>query len=50
MNNIKFTNDEIRQFKGYEHLTNEQAEKIASFLELYAQIIYQELNKNNENR
>ena len=41
---------EIKNIKGCEHYTDEEAEMIASFLGLYAQIIYQELNKNYENR
>lgn len=40
MINLKFSNDEIRKFKGYEHLTDEQAYELADFLAIYAIIVY----------
>jgi hypothetical protein len=42
---ITFTNDEIRKFKGYEHLTDEQASKLADFLAEYAVIVFDNLKK-----
>ena len=44
VNNIRFTNDEIRKFKGYEHLTDDEASKLADFLAIYAIIVYNNLN------
>jgi len=43
LNNLKFSTDEIKQFKGLDTLTEEQAEVLADFLETYAVIIYNSL-------
>lgn len=40
MESIKFTTDEIRKHKGYEGISDEEAEKIADFLAVYAEIIF----------
>lgn len=50
LENFYLSKSEIKNIKGCEHYTDEEAEMIASFLGLYAQIIYQELNRNYENR
>ena len=44
LNNIRFGIDEIRGFKGYEHLTDEQACELADFLAMYAVIIFENMN------
>jgi hypothetical protein len=44
LNNIRFGIDEIRVFKGYEHLTDEQACELADFLAMYAVIFFENMN------
>jgi hypothetical protein len=44
-NNIKLTADEIRKFKQYQHLTDEEAQQLSEFLALYSIIIYNSLKK-----
>ena len=44
MNNIRFSVDEIRKFKGYENLTDEQARKVADFFAMYAIIVFDRMN------
>ena len=46
MNNIAFTIYEIRDFKGFENLTDEQASRLSEFLAMYAIIVFNNrLNK-----
>ena len=45
MDNLKFTNNEIRQFKGFEQLTDNEASKLADFLAIYACIVYDNLRE-----
>ena len=40
MESIKFTVDEIRSFKGYENVTEQEANQLIDFLALYAMIVY----------
>ena len=44
LNNIRFTIDEIREFKGYENLTDVQANELADFLAMYAVVIFENMN------
>ena len=50
LNNIFLTESEIRNIKGLEHCSDKEVEKIMEFLALYAQIIYNKLNKEYEER
>ena len=46
MNNIAFTINEIRDFRGFENLTDEQASRLSDFLAMYAIIVFNNrLNK-----
>lgn len=47
-NSIRFNEDEIREFKGYENLTDEQARDVADFFAMWSIIVYDNL-KANEN-
>ena len=40
LDSIKFTVDEVRSFKGYENLTEQEANQMIDFLSLYAMIVY----------
>jgi hypothetical protein len=40
LESIKFTVDEIRSFKGYENVTEQEANQLSDFLALYAMIVY----------
>ena len=40
VNNIAFTINEIRDFKGFENLTDEQASRLSDFLAMYAIIVF----------
>ena len=48
VNSIRFSEDEIREFKGYENLTDEQARDVADFFAMWSIIVYKNL-KANEN-
>ena len=50
LDNIFLTESEIRNIKGLEHCSDKEVEKIMEFLALYAQIIYNKLNKEYEER
>lgn len=50
LDNIFLTESEIRNIKGFEHCSDKEVEKIMEFLALYAQIIYNKLNKEYEER
>lgn len=45
LDNIKLQIDEIRKFRGYESLTDEQANMLADFLSMYAIITFGQLTK-----
>lgn len=42
-NSIRFNEDEIREFKGYENLTDEQARDIADFFAMWSIIVFDKL-------
>lgn len=42
-NSIRFNEDEIREFKGYENLTDEQARDVADFFAMWSIIVYDNL-------
>lgn len=42
-NSIRFNEDEIREFKGYENLTDEQARDVADFFAMWSIIVYKNL-------
>lgn len=44
MENIRLSKDEMRHFKGYENISDEQAEQLGDFLAVYAIVIYNYLN------
>lgn len=48
VNSIRFSEDEIREFKGYENLTDEQARDVADFFAMWSIIVFENL-KANEN-
>lgn len=48
LNSIRFSEDEIREFKGYENLTDEQARDVADFFAMWSIIVFENL-KANEN-
>ena len=43
VNSIRFSEDEIREFKGYENLTDEQARDVADFFAMWSIIVYDNL-------
>jgi hypothetical protein len=43
LNNIRFSIDEIRKFKGYQDMTDVQAAELADFLAMYAVIIFENI-------
>ena len=44
VNSIRFSEDEIREFKGYENLTDEQARDVADFFAMCAIIVFDRMN------
>ena len=42
-NSIRFNEDEIREFKGYENLTDEQARDVADFFAMWSIIVFDKL-------
>jgi len=44
LENITFSVDEIRQFKDFETMPEEQAKELADFLAFYSVIIYKSMN------
>jgi hypothetical protein len=44
LENIRLSKDEMRHFKGYENISDEQAEQLGDFLAVYAIVIYNYLN------
>lgn len=42
-NSIRFNEDEIREFKGYVNLTDEQARDVADFFAMWSIIVYDNL-------
>lgn len=40
VNSIRFNENEIREFKGYENLTDEQARDVADFLAMWSIIVF----------
>ena len=42
-NSIRFNEDEIREFKGYENLTDEQARDIADLFAMWSIIVFDKL-------
>lgn len=43
LNSIRFSVDDVRKFKGYENLTDEQARKVADFFAMWSIIVYKNL-------
>ena len=43
MNSIRFSEDEIREFKGYENLTDEQARDVADFFAMWSIIVFENM-------
>lgn len=50
MESIKFTTDEIRKNKGYEGISDKEAEQLADFLAVYAEIIFDYLKEQQDGR
>lgn len=44
VNSIRFSEHEIREFKGYENLTDEQARDVADFFAMCAIIVFDRMN------
>ena len=44
VNSIRCSEDEIREFKGCENLTDEQARDVADFFAMYAIIVFDRMN------
>ena len=49
MNSIRFSEDEIREFKGYENLTDEQARDVADFFAMWSIIVYENMRDYGSN-
>ena len=49
LDNIRFSIDEIRNFKGFEGLTDKQASEFADFLAMYAIMVYENLSEYGRN-
>ena len=49
VNSIRFSEDEIREFKGYENLTNEQARDVADFFAMWSIIVYENMRDYGRN-
>ena len=49
VNSIKFSEDEIREFKGYENLTDEQARDVADFFAMWSIILFENMRDYGRN-
>lgn len=49
VNSIRFSEDEIREFKGYENLTDEQARDVADFFAMWSIIVYENMRAYGSN-
>ena len=49
VNSIRFSEDEIREFKGYENLTVEQARVVADFFAMWSIIVYENMRAYGSN-
>lgn len=49
VNSIRFSEDEIREFKGYENLTNKQARDVADFFAMWSIIVYENMRDYGRN-
>lgn len=49
-NSIRFSEDEIREFKGYENLTDEQARDVADFFAMWSIIVFENLKANERGK
>lgn len=43
LNSIRFSEKEIREFKGYENLTDEQARDVADFFAMWSIIVFENM-------
>ena len=50
MTNLKLSISEIKNIKGFEKITDVQAEMMADYFALYSIIIYDKMRENYENR
>ena len=50
VNSIRFSEDEIREFKGYENLTDEQARDVADFFAMWSIIVFENLKANERGK
>ena len=49
VNSIRFSGDEIREFKGYENLTDEQARDVADFFAMWSIILFENMRDYGSN-
>ena len=49
VNSIRFSGDEIREFKGYENLTDEQARDVADFFAMWSIILFENMRDYGRN-
>ena len=49
VNSIRFSEDEIREFKGYENLTDEQARDVADFFAMWSMILFDNMRDYGRN-
>lgn len=49
VNSIRFSEDEIREFKGYENLTDEQARDVADFFAMWSIILFENMRDYGKN-
>ena len=49
VNSIRFSEDEIREFKGYENLTDEQARDVADFFAMWSIILFENMRDYGSN-
>ena len=49
VNSIRFSEDEIREFKGYEKLTDEQARDVADFFAMWSIILFENMRAYGSN-
>ncbi len=49
VNSIRFSEDEIREFKGYENLTDEQARDVADFFAMWSIILFENMRDYGRN-
>lgn len=49
VNSIRFSEDEIREFKGYKNLTDEQARDVADFFAMWSIILFENMRDYGRN-